>query len=146
MPRHRRVRLSLRIVALTIALASADRALAGVPSYTVEEAVALARKQNPEIAIAHAQLQAAHGGVIEARAGFLPAVVSNGLFRKRERQDSSRLRSEDYNANVRVVQNLFTGDQITSQLGMARLNAQKQAYDFQAASNRVSMDVRLAFY
>jgi outer membrane protein len=146
MPRNRRVRLSLRIVALTIALASADRALAGVPSYTVEEAVALARKQNPEIAIAHAQLEAAHGGVIEARAGFLPAVVSNGLFRKRERQDSSHLRSEDYNANVRVVQNLFTGGQITSQLGMARLNAQKQAYDFQAASNRVSMDVRLAFY
>ena len=29
---------------------------------------------------------------------------------------------------------------------MARLNAQKQNYDFQATSNRVSMDVRLAFY
>ena len=147
MPRHRRLRLCVRIVPAAIGLlVSAGGILGAVPSYTVDEAVALARKQNPELAIAHAQLEAAHGGVVEARAGFLPAVVSNGLLRQRERQDSSRLRSADYNANVRVVQNLFTGGQITSQLSMARLNAQKQNYDFQAISDRVSMDVRLAFY
>jgi outer membrane protein TolC len=142
----RPVRLGVRSAAIGAALAFAGTVFGAVPTYTVDQAVALARKQNPEIAIARTQVEAAHGGVIEARAGFLPAVVSNGLLRERERQESSRLRSDDYNANVHVVQNLFTGGQITSQLAMARLTAEKQARDFDATSDRVAMDVRLAFY
>jgi len=51
------------------------------PAFTADEAVATARKQNPEILMAAKQLQAARGGVIEARAGFLPGVVSTGLLR-----------------------------------------------------------------
>src|SRR6201989_3045811 len=39
------------------------------PAYTVDEAVARARKQNPEILMAEKQLEAARGGVIEARSG-----------------------------------------------------------------------------
>jgi hypothetical protein len=46
------------------------------PAFTVDEAVARARKQNPEILMAAKQLEAAKGGVIEARSGFLPGVVS----------------------------------------------------------------------
>jgi outer membrane protein TolC len=116
------------------------------PTYTVEEAVAIARKQNAEILMAAKQLEAAKGGVIEARAGFLPGVVSTGLLQKRERVEASRLRSEDYDASLRVVQNLYTGGAITSQLSIARLNEEKRALEYQALVNRVSMDVRLAFY
>ncbi|HEX8897076.1 MAG TPA: TolC family protein, partial [Chthoniobacterales bacterium] len=116
------------------------------PAFTADEAVATARKQNPEILMAAKQLQAARGGVIEARAGFLPGVVSTGLLRKRERAESSRLRSDDYDASVRVVQNLYTGGAVTSQLTIARLNEEKRALEYQALVNRVSMDVRLAYY
>ena len=116
------------------------------PAFTVDEAVATARKQNPEILMAAKQLQAARGGVIEARAGFLPGVVSTGLLRKRERAESSRLRSDDYDASVRVVQNLYTGGAVTSQLTIARLTEEKRALEYQALVNRVSMDVRLAYY
>jgi outer membrane protein TolC len=45
-----------------------------------------------------------------------------------------------------VVQNLYTGGAITSQLAIARLNEEKRALEYQALVNRVSMDVRLAFY
>jgi outer membrane protein TolC len=114
--------------------------------YTVEEAVAAARRQNTEILIAAKQLEAAKGGVVEARAGFLPGVVSTGLLRKRERAQPSRLRSDDYDASVRVVQNLYTGGAISSQLAIARLNEEKRALEYQALVNRVSMDVRIAFY
>ena len=116
------------------------------PAYTVDEAVAKARKQNPEILMAAKQLEAARGGVIEARSGFLPQIVSSGLVRKRERQDNSTLRSNDYDATVRVVQSLYSGGANPSQLAIARLIEEKRTLEYQALVNRVSMDVRLAFY
>lgn len=128
---------------LLLALARAGH---GALTYTAEDAVALAKKQNAEIAIAAKQLEAARGSVIEARSGFLPSVVSTGLLRKRESQVASRLRPEDYDASVRVVQNLYTGGAISSQLAIARLNEEKRALEYQALVNRVAMDVRLAFY
>lgn len=116
------------------------------PSYGVEDAVALARSQNPEIAIARKQIQAARGGFVEARSGFLPSVVSTGLIDKREHQSDTRLRDEDYNVSLRVQQNLYTGGAVTSQVAIARLNIEKQEYQFQEVVNRVTMDVRTAFY
>ncbi|HEX4640780.1 MAG TPA: TolC family protein, partial [Chthoniobacterales bacterium] len=116
------------------------------PAYTVDGAVAAARKQNPEILMAAKQLEAARGGVIEARSGYLPGVVSTGLLRKRERVEDSRLRSDDYEASVRVVQSLYTGGANSSQLTIARLNEEKRMLEYQALVNRVSMDVRMAYY
>lgn len=134
-----------RIIILLMALAFAAPVLAG-PVYTVEDAVAVAKKRNAEILMAAKQVEAARGGVTEARAGFLPSVVSTGLLRKRERLETSRLRSDDYDATVRIVQNLYTGGAITSQLAIARLIEEKRSLEYQALVNRVSMDVRLAFY
>lgn len=57
------------------------------------------------------KVQAARGGLVEARAGYLPSVVSSGIYRKRERQGNSSLRPEDYSANIRVVEPLYTGAQ-----------------------------------
>jgi len=119
---------------------------AAMRTYNIDEAVALAEAQNPEIAIARKQVQAARGGLIEARSGFLPSVVSTGLLDKREHQQQTRLRDEDYNASVRLLQNLYTGGAVTSQVAIARLNIEKQEFEFQAVANRVAMDVRVAFY
>ena len=139
---RRSSRIVLFLMALELGMAGAQ---AG-PAYTVEEAVAAAKKQNPEILMAAKQLEAARGGVVEARAGFLPSVVSTGLLQKRERVQASTLRSDDYDASLRVVQNLYTGGAVTSQLSIARLNEEKRVLEYQALVNRVSMDVRLAFY
>ncbi|MDQ6706022.1 MAG: TolC family protein [Acidobacteriota bacterium] len=119
---------------------------AGPPAYTIEDAVRLAQAQNTEIAIARKKLEATHGGVIEARAGYLPSVVSSGLYRKREQVANSRLRPDDYNASVRVVQNVYTGGATHAQLSIARLLSEKQQYDLQAVIDRVTMDVRTTFY
>jgi outer membrane protein TolC len=138
-----RMRRSAWILIFLLAWAKVSHA---APAYTVEDAVALAKKQNTEILIAAKQMEAARGGVIEARSGFLPSVVSSGLLRKRERQEASRLRSDDYDASVRVVQNLYTGGAITSQRAIARLIEEKRTLEYQALVNRVAMDVRVAFY
>jgi len=119
---------------------------AAVSTYAVEDAVALAKKQNAEILIAAKQVQAARGGVIEARAGSLPSVVSTGLLQRRERQEASRLRADDYDASLRVLQNLYTGGAVTSQRAIARLIEEKRTIEYQALVNRVAMDVRVAFY
>lgn len=138
--RMRRAVLLLGLTALTGVSAFAQKNL------TIEEAVALARKQNPEIAIARKQLEAAQGGVIEARSGYLPSVISSGLYRKREQQSESRLRTDDYNGSVRVVQNLYTGGAVSAQMSIARLVEQKRALELRAIEDRVAMDVRVAFY
>ncbi|MGI8482443.1 MAG: TolC family protein [Chthoniobacterales bacterium] len=140
------MRLGAQIAPFAFLFVLATRSLHAAPGYTVEEAVALALKQNPDIAIARKQVEAARGGVVEARSGFLPSVVSTGLLRKRARQEESRLRDNDYNASLRVVQNLYTGGAVTSQLAIARLIEEKRICEYEAVAARVGMDVRVAFY
>ena len=115
------------------------------PTYTIEQAVAIAQAQNPEIAIARKTVQAARGGLIEARSGFLPSVASTGFYDKRQHQKATDLRDEDYNARVRVEQNLYTGGAVPSQVAMARLNIEKQGCELREIVDRVTMEVRIAF-
>jgi outer membrane protein TolC len=141
--------MSARVLAFVVTCAcipaSVENLAAAPRSYDVDQTVALALAQNPEIAIARKKVQAARGGVVEARSGFLPSVVSSGLLRQREHQADSRLRDEDYNVSVRVVQSLYTGGATASQLAIARLNVEKEELELQALLNRVAMDVRVSF-
>ncbi len=103
------------------------------------------QRRYPDVAIARKKIEAAHGDLISARSGFLPFVVTTGLLDKREHQQETRLRDEDYNASVRVLQNLYTGGAVTSQMAIARLSVERQEYEFQEIANRVAMEVRIAF-
>ena len=135
-------RSALLSLGALFALASASAA----PRYTIDDVVRLAQAQNPEIAIARKKIQAARGGQVEARSGYLPSVISNGLYRRRERTESSRLRPDDYSASVRVVENLYTGGATSNQVEIARLTLAQQQDELQAVTDRVTMDVRLAYY
>jgi outer membrane protein len=139
------MRLAFEAIVLPVALVLTATGAAAAPGHTIEEAVALAQAHNPDIAVAREKLNAARGGLIEVRSGYLPSVVSTGLFREREHQSDSRLRDEDYNASVRVVQPLYSGGAVPSQVAIARLNLEKQGVELEAISNRVAMDVRIAF-
>src|SRR5437667_953583 len=130
---------------LAAALAGFPNILAAVPVYTIEQAVAVAQEHNPEILIARKKVLAARGGFIEARSGFLPSLSSSGLYDKRQTQSETNLRQEDYNAILKLEQNLYTGGAVTSQVAIARLNIAKANYDLQETTSRVIMDVRIAF-
>ena len=140
------MRSVFRLALLVLVALPAPGLARGAPHYTIDDVVRLAQAQNPEIAIARKKIQAARGGQVEARSGYLPSVVSNGLYRRRERATSSRLRPDDYNTSVRVVENLYTGGATTNQVAIAQLNSAKQQDEFAAVTDRVTMDVRLAFY
>src|SRR5947208_8745117 len=140
------MRLAFWAVAVSILLVGPTLLQGGVPAYDVEHAVALAQAQNPEIAIARKKLEAAHGGLVEARAGYLPSLVSTGLLDKRQDQSDTRLRQEDYNASVRVLENVYTGGATTNRVAIARLKIEQADYDFQETANRIAMETRIAFY
>ena len=89
------MRAGFHAIALLCTLPIAGRAAR--PSYGIDDAVTAAKKQNLEIAIARNQIQAARGGFVEARSGYLPSLVSSGLYDKREHQENTRLGDEDYN-------------------------------------------------
>src|SRR5438105_254590 len=139
------MRLEFAAVALLLIFGLPAPLQAAVPTYTVEEAVALAQAQNPEIAIAHKKVQGARGGWVEARSGYIPSLSSSGLYDKRQTQSETNLRQEDYNAILRLDQNLYTGGAVTSQVAIARLNIDKANYERQEIVSRVTMDVRIAF-
>lgn len=137
-----------RVIRLALLLACAGLAQlqAQTLNLSVEQAVALAKRQNRDILIARKQLDAARGGVMEARSGYLPSVVSSGLLRQRERQEESRLRGEDYNASLRVVQNVYTAGAVKGRVSIARLLEEKRKLELAAVVDRVAMDLRVAYY
>ncbi len=132
-------------LALLLACLWPPPAEGGAPSYTIEQAVTLADNQNPDVQIARKKVEGAKGGLLEARSGYLPSVVSTGLFREFEHQSASILRDEEYNASLRLVQNLYSGGAVPSQVAIGKLNLEKQQLELQAVENRVAMDVRVAF-
>ena len=121
-----------------------------IPTYTVEQGVALAAEQNPEIIIARKKVEAARGGLITARSGYLPSLLSTGFADKRQAQTQNQtrtqLRNEDYNASVRALENVYTGGAVSSQVAIAKLNIEKETYELEETINRVALDVRTAFY
>jgi outer membrane protein len=141
------MRLKFAAIGMLIAAALpvSLKKLAAAPVYTVEQAVAVAQERNPDILIARKKVQAARGSWIEARSGFLPSLSSSGYYDKRETQTATTLREEDYNAILKLEQNLYTGGAVTSRLAIAQLNLDKANYELQEIVSRVAMDVRIAF-
>jgi outer membrane protein len=132
-------------VIIASALAVSSTSLESMPVYDIEQAVALAQERNPEILIAHKKVTAARGGFIEARSGYLPSLSSSGLYDKRQTQSETNLRQEDYNAIIKLEQNIYTGGAVSSQVAIAQLNIARANYDLQETISRVTMDVRIAF-
>src|SRR2546422_5878567 len=128
-----------------VVLSAFSKILGAAPAYTIEQAVAVAQERNPEILIARKKVLAARGSFIEARSGFLPALTSSGLYDKRQTQSETNLRQEDYNAILKLEQNLYTGGAVTSQVAIAKLNIDRANYELQEIASRVTMDVRIAF-
>jgi len=139
-----RLKLAAISILIAAALPASPRAL-GVPAYTIEQTVAVAQERNPDILIARKKVLAARGSFIEARSGFYPSLISSGLVDKRQTQSETNLRQEDYDATIRLEQNLYTGGQVTSQRAIGRLNIDKANYELQEIVSRVTMDARIAF-
>src|SRR5437660_8646314 len=127
------------------AMGGASKSRHAASSYQIEQAVVVSHEHNSEILIARKKVIAARGGFIEARSGYLPWLSSSGLYDKRQTQSETNLRQQDYNAIVKLEQNLYTGGAVSSQVAIAQLNIVKANYDLQETISHVIMDVRIAF-
>src|SRR6266480_7000005 len=67
------------ILLVALAIGPWSGARAEPPTYEIDQGVALADAQNPDIVIARKRVEAARGGLIEARSGYLPSVISSGF-------------------------------------------------------------------
>ena len=134
--------ISILIAAVLFVSSNAVRA---APLYTIEQAVAVAQEHNPDILIARKKVQAARGSWIEARSGRLPWLSSSGLYDKRQQQSQSQLRQEDYNAILRLEQNIYTGGAVGSQVAIAQLTIDKANCELREIISRITMEVRIAF-
>src|SRR5215469_9932712 len=130
---------------IAVGLVVFSKSLEAMPVYGIDEAVALAQEHNPDVLIARKKVIAARGGFIEARSGYLPWLSSSGLADKRQTQSETNLRQEDYNAVLKLEENLYTGGAVSSQVAIAQLNIAKANYELQETISRVTMDVRIAF-
>ena len=115
------------------------------PVYSIEEAVALAQEQNPESSSHTRRSQRRAAVSLKRVRGDLPSLCSSGLYDKRQTQSETNLRQEDYNAIVKLEQNIYTGGAVGSQVAIAQLNIAKANYELQETVSRAIMDVRIAF-
>ena len=98
-----------------------------VPVYSLAECLDLAAQQNPDVISAGKRVDAAHAVVIQARAGVLPALTSTGYYQRREQSVATNggtindIRPEDYAADVRLTQNLFSSGAVRNRIAAALL-------------------------
>ncbi len=125
---------------------------ASPPRYTLWQAIDLALKQNPDVLIARKKLEEAAGGVIEARAGFLPTLSTSDNYEYFQTSyatlNGNNPLERDYiwNLSVRVYQTAYAGGAVRGRMSIARLNQESRFLDYQATLDRIMLEVRLAFY
>jgi outer membrane protein TolC len=158
--------LSVRRILLGLTLALGSACCAGAQTnifsnvvqfnalsrYTLPQCVDLALRQNPDVLVAQKRLEEAAGAIIEARAGFLPSLTTSANYEELQ-SDYAKLagaspnrRDEIWNVNVRLTETIFAGGAVRGRMDIARLQKVSRLLDYEAATDQVIMDVRVAFY
>lgn len=137
------------LFAVGLLLASVARA---IPAYSLEECLELAARQNPNVISAGKSVDTAHAVVIQARSGVLPSLSTSGYYQRREQSVASNggtignIRPDDYAADVRIVQSLFSSGAVRNRIAAALLGERIAGLERQAALDLVAQGVREAFY
>jgi outer membrane protein len=157
--------LSLRetILWLMCALACAPGAFAGndivsnvvtlspAPRYTLPQCIDRALDQNLDLLVTKKHLEEAAGGIIVARAGYLPSLSTSANFEWLEANyatlnGSVSNRSDIWNINIRLTETIYSSGAVRAGLDIARLQKNSRTLDYEATVDQVIMDVRIAFY
>ena len=122
------------------------------PVYTLAECLEIAARQSPDLLSAAKQVDAARAGVTQANAGKYPNLTASGYYQRREQSLATSgglvngVRVDDYIAEARVSQNLFSSFAVRSRIAAAKLTERIARLNYQAAVNVVAPAVREAFY
>ena len=120
------------------------------------EAVDIALRQNSAILKGKADLEAAHGVVMQLRSIAFPTLSVGGAY---NREQSSLIESfplpaqfnfvqfpnQNWNSDVRVQQSIYEGGRMTSAFRSAKLTRQQALLNYQALLADTLLDVRVAY-
>lgn len=121
------------------------------PRYTLPQCIDRALEDNSDILVAKKHLEEAAGAIIEARAGYLPALTTYANFEWLEANyatlnGSVSNRSDIWNVNIRLTETVYAGGAVRAGMDIARLQQHSRTLDYEGTVNQVIMDVRIAFY
>lgn len=122
------------------------------PVFTLDECIDLALRQNPDVLVAKKRVEEAAGGVIEARAGYLPSVTASGEYKAIEsdladlKNSVTNRRDSAWNGSIRVTQTIFSGGGVQGRMAIAQLNRETRMLEYRSTIDRVIMETRIAFY
>ena len=138
----------------------------GVPVYTEADCVGLAIRQNPEVLAASKRVDASAGQVTTARGPLFPQVSASGYYQYLEQDianggetiatvnskgqtvvtNANFNRPSDYEGDVRVTQNLYSGGGVRNRLAAAKLQLQAGNCEYRTQLDTTTLAVREAFY
>jgi len=107
---------------------------AGVPTYTLDEAIRLALENDPAAVAAESGVSTARAGVLEARGAWLPTISLESSYanssNQRFDQATGQLVSESYTARTQAGFDIFSGGRryFQTRSANARLRAADAAY------------------
>jgi len=125
---------------------------------SLADALNTALQQNGVILKAKNDLEATYGVVVQTRAVAIPKVQATANYTDlaRTRIDDFpaggstskplTLPNENWNADIRVVQNIYQGGQIASALRAAKLTKEQSILQYQATVADTLLAVRVAYY
>lgn len=122
------------------------------PRLTLDQCINRALDQNPDVLVSKKKLEEAAGGIVEARAGYLPSLTTSGGYTWVEKgymtMDGALpgRRPELWNVAVRVTETIYSGGAVGGRMQIARLNRQARLLEYEAMLDRVIMETRVAFY
>lgn len=123
-----------------------------MPVYTLEDCLALVRKQNPDVLAAAKRVDAVRAAVTTAKAGVYPSLTSTGYYQYREQSLTSaggvnpNTRKDDYYGDARISQNLFSSGAVRNRIAAAKIQLEAEMNTYQAQIDTSTLAARLAFY
>ncbi len=144
-----RVRLIRWVVCLLMPAAACR---AEVPVYTLDDCVALARKQNPDVLAAAKRVDQARASVTTNKGPLYPSLSTSGYYQYREQSLTSaggantNIRKEDYYGTARVTQNVYSAGQVRNRVAYAKLQLQAENDSFLGQIDTSILATRQAFY
>jgi outer membrane protein len=131
--------------------AASNAAPAQLPRYTLAQCIDLAVNHNSEVLVAKKRLEETAGGIVEARAGFLPSLTTYANYEWLQADyatldETVSNRTFIWNVNVRLTETIYAGGAVRARMDIAHLQQQSRTLDYEASIDQVIMDVRIAFY
>ncbi|MEO6184214.1 MAG: TolC family protein [Verrucomicrobiota bacterium] len=122
---------------------------------SVTDSLNLALERNSTILRGKADLEAAHGVVIQTRAIVIPKLRAGGTIRKTDPDAIESFSSafgagpqtsdREWSASVRLVQSIYEGGRMSSALRTAKLTKEQSILNFQTVVADTLRDVRIAY-